>query len=99
MNADQIRLDRPTSGLQRLEACFGGHAYDLHRHETYGIGLTLYGVQQFHYRGSLRASQHCGSANAARPVNSRGGLESDFWHHADCRHPSADWCDCRQLQR
>ena len=36
---------------------FGGHAYDLHRHETYGIGLTLYGVQQFHYRGSLRASR------------------------------------------
>ena len=44
MNADQIRLGRPTSGLQRLEARFGGHAYDLHRHETYGIGLTLYGV-------------------------------------------------------
>lgn len=56
MNADQIRLDRPTAGLQRLEARFGGHAYDLHRHETYGIGLTLYGVQQFNYRGSLRAS-------------------------------------------
>lgn len=57
MTADQIRLDRPASGLQRLEACFGGHAYDLHRHETYGVGLTLYGVQQFHYRGSLRTSQ------------------------------------------
>ncbi len=57
MTADQIRLDQPTAGLQRLAARFGGHAYDLHRHETYGIGLTLYGVQQFHYRGSLRASQ------------------------------------------
>ena len=57
MIVDQIRLDRPTSGLQRLEGRFGGHAYDLHRHETYGIGLTLYGVQQFHYRGSLRASR------------------------------------------
>lgn len=57
MIVDQIRLDRPTSGRQRLEARFGGHAYDLHRHETYGVGLTLYGVQQFHYRGSLRASR------------------------------------------
>lgn len=57
MSLDQIRLDRPASGLQRLEGRFGGHAYDLHRHETYGIGLTLYGVQQFHYRGSLRASR------------------------------------------
>lgn len=56
MSLDQIRLDRPASGLQRLEGRFGGHAYDLHRHETYGVGLTLYGVQQFHYRGSLRAS-------------------------------------------
>jgi AraC-like DNA-binding protein len=57
MTLDQIRLDRPASGLQRLEGRFGGHAYDLHRHETYGVGLTLYGVQQFHYRGSLRASR------------------------------------------
>ena len=57
MTSDQIRLDRPASGLQRLQGRFGGHAYDLHRHETYGVGLTLYGVQQFHYRGSLRASR------------------------------------------
>jgi len=57
MTSDQIRLDRPASGLQRLEGRFGGHAYDLHRHETYAVGLTLYGVQQFHYRGSLRASR------------------------------------------
>ncbi len=57
LRADRIRLDRPSSGLQRLAARFGGHAYDPHRHETYGIGLTLYGVQQFNYRGSLRTSR------------------------------------------
>jgi len=57
MSPDRIHLDRPTAGLQRLAARFGGHAYDPHRHETYGIGLTLYGVQQFHYRGSLCASR------------------------------------------
>lgn len=57
MTPDQIRVDRPFAGLQRLAARFGGHAYDPHRHETYGIGLTLYGVQQFRYRGSLRASR------------------------------------------
>ena len=57
MNSDQIRLDRPAAGLQRLAARFGGHAYDPHRHETYGIGLTLHGVQQFNYRGSLRTSR------------------------------------------
>lgn len=54
---DQIRFDEPYAGLQRLAARFGGHAYDLHRHETYAVGLTLRGVQAFHYRGSRTASR------------------------------------------
>jgi AraC-like DNA-binding protein len=54
--ADRIRFDQPREGLQRLAARFGGHAFDRHRHETYGVGLTLRGVQAFHYRGALRAS-------------------------------------------
>ena len=54
---DQIRFDRPKAGLQRLSARFGGHAYDLHRHETYAVGLTIWGAQSFHYRGSLRTSR------------------------------------------
>lgn len=55
---DLIRFDEPRSGVQRLAARFGGHAYDTHRHETYGVGLTLWGAQSFHYRGALRTS--CG---------------------------------------
>ena len=31
---DRIRFDQPRAGVQRLAARFGGHAYDLHRHET-----------------------------------------------------------------
>jgi AraC-like DNA-binding protein len=54
---DQVRFDAPRDGLQRLTARFGGHAYDLHRHETYGVGLTLFGAQSFHYRGALRTSR------------------------------------------
>ena len=54
---DHIRFDEPHSGLQRLAARFGGHAYDLHRHETYAVGLTMRGVQVFHYRGTQRASR------------------------------------------
>jgi AraC-like DNA-binding protein len=57
MNADQIRFDEPQADLQRLAARFGGHAYDLHRHETYAVGLTLWGAQSFHYRGSLQTSR------------------------------------------
>ena len=55
--ADQIRFDDPHTSLQRLAARFGGHAYDLHRHETYAVGLTLWGAQSFHYRGALRTSR------------------------------------------
>lgn len=54
---DQIRFDEPHAGLQRLAARFGGHAYSPHRHETYGVGLTLRGVQAFHYRGERQASR------------------------------------------
>ena len=57
MNADRIRFDEPQANLQRLTARFGGHAYDLHRHETYAVGLTLWGAQSFHYRGTLETSR------------------------------------------
>jgi len=45
-----------TPRLERLEAFFGGHAFDPHRHDTYAIGITLTGVQSFHYRGVHRHS-------------------------------------------
>lgn len=54
---DRIRFDEPRAGLQRLAARFGGHAYNPHRHETYGVGLTTRGVQAFHYRGERQASR------------------------------------------
>ena len=54
---DRIRFDEPHTGLQRLAARFGGHAYNLHRHETYAVGLTLRGVQAFHYRRTRQASR------------------------------------------
>jgi len=54
--SDHIRFDQAGGGLQRLAARFGGHAYDLHRHETYAVGLTLWGAQSFHYRGGLQTS-------------------------------------------
>jgi len=53
---DFLVLDEPQAGLQRLVARFRGHAYDLHRHECYAIGITDWGVQAFRYRGAERAS-------------------------------------------
>jgi AraC-like DNA-binding protein len=46
-----IRLSADPRGCERIEAFFVGHAYEPHRHDTYAIGRTLAGVQQFRYRG------------------------------------------------
>lgn len=53
---DFLLIDDPAPGLQRLRGQFGGHAYEPHRHETYAIGLTEWGVQGFRYRGVEQAS-------------------------------------------
>jgi AraC-like DNA-binding protein len=43
-------------GIERIEACFAGDAFEPHRHDTYALGVTLQGVQTFHYRGQQRFS-------------------------------------------
>ncbi|MGI4855631.1 MAG: AraC family transcriptional regulator [Janthinobacterium lividum] len=53
---DWVRQARPVDGIARIEARFHGSAYGLHRHDTYAIGRTLAGVQQFNYRRSQRNS-------------------------------------------
>lgn len=47
-----VRSSQPDS-VERIEAWFGSHGYDPHRHDTYSIGRTLTGVQSFHYKGAL----------------------------------------------
>ena len=49
---DWIRHAPPQAGVARIEASFAGHAYDLHRHDTYAVGYTLSGVQSFDFRGA-----------------------------------------------
>ena len=53
---DWMRVAPATSGLERIEAFFGGHGFDPHRHDTYAIGYTIAGVQAFRYRGVSRES-------------------------------------------
>ncbi|MDX9674215.1 MULTISPECIES: AraC family transcriptional regulator [unclassified Pseudomonas] len=48
-----VRSTQP-GRIERIEAWFGGHGYQPHRHDTYSIGRTLSGVQSFHYKGTLR---------------------------------------------
>lgn len=52
----RMRLGSGAAGIERMEAMFSGRPFAPHRHDTYGIGITLKGVQSFRYRGELR---HC----------------------------------------
>lgn len=52
-DTDWVLRNAPSGRVERIEAWFGGHGYDPHRHDTYSIGRTLAGVQSFHYKGSL----------------------------------------------
>ena len=54
--ADWLRSRPLGDGVHALQAWFGGHGYDPHRHDTYAIGVTDAGVQAFDYRGASRVS-------------------------------------------
>jgi AraC-like DNA-binding protein len=51
---DQIRFGASAPGLERAEVYLSESAYEPHRHDTYGIGITTAGVQTFRYRGTRR---------------------------------------------
>ena len=55
-SGDRIVSAPGGAGIERIEARFHGNAFDLHRHDTYGMGVTLHGVQRFHYRGAVQHS-------------------------------------------
>ena len=45
-----------SAGIERIEARFRGTGFEPHRHDTYALGITMSGVQTFHYRGAFRTS-------------------------------------------
>lgn len=53
---DWIRRSQGPGQPERIEAFFHAHAYESHCHDTYAIGVTLRGVQSFHYRRAFRSS-------------------------------------------
>src|SRR5262245_6066899 len=53
---DWMRIAPSCRGVERVEARFGGHGFDPHRHDTYAIGFTTQGVQAFRYRGASARS-------------------------------------------
>jgi AraC-like DNA-binding protein len=52
LSGDSVRtLDDGKGGIRRMEAFLHGAPYSLHRHDSYAIGVTLFGLQCFFYRG------------------------------------------------
>ena len=43
-HGDWLRAYGPIGGIELLQAHFSGRAYAKHRHDTYAIGLTEFGV-------------------------------------------------------
>ncbi|MDF3883686.1 AraC family transcriptional regulator [Cupriavidus basilensis] len=74
-------LRAPQQGrLERIEAFFSGHGYDMHRHDTYAIGRTLCGVQRFQYRGGQRNSLPGGTVvlHPDEPHDGEAGSDAGF---------------------
>ncbi len=53
---DENWLVEAPGEIGRIEACLSGVAFAPHRHDTYTVGVTLSGIQQFTYRGAERSS-------------------------------------------
>ncbi len=54
--SDWLRSRALSDGVEVLQAWFAGHGFDMHRHDTYAIGLTDVGMQAFDYRGVAEIS-------------------------------------------
>jgi AraC-like DNA-binding protein len=81
MRGDRISLRRdPATGVEALRASFSGHAYDLHSHDCYLIGVTGTGVQSFRCRGRWRHSVPGGVVliEPEEPHDGRAGTDGGF---------------------
>lgn len=50
-----MRFGPAVPGIERAEVRLHGSAFAPHRHDVYAVGMTVFGVQTFGYRGSRRA--------------------------------------------
>lgn len=85
-----IKLSADPRGCERIEAFFAGQAYEPHRHDTYAIGRTLAGVQQFGYRGET-ATGLPGTVMVLHPDelhDGQAGTEAGFHYHMSYIEPS-----------
>ncbi len=77
---DWVHRDASARRVERFEAFFGGHGYDMHRHDTYAIGRTLSGVQSFSYRRGMTHSTPGGTIvlHPDEPHDGHAGTDAGF---------------------
>nr|WP_315595131.1 AraC family transcriptional regulator [uncultured Cupriavidus sp.] len=87
---DWVRRDASARRMERIEAYFGGHGYDMHRHDTYAIGRTLSGVQSFAYRRSTTHSTPGGTIvlHPDEPHDGHAGTDAGFHYRMVYIEPS-----------
>lgn len=73
---DWISSRGPVDGIELLAAGFSGHAFDKHRHDTYAVGVTEFGIQSFDYRGATRSSR-AGEVIVLHPDEAHDGRAGD----------------------
>ena len=99
---DRIRLARDApGGVEAIHARFSGHAYDLHRHDEWLVGVTDRGLQNFYCRGRRRRSppgrviliepgeMHDGQAGTADGFAYRMLYLPQSWLRTELPRPSA----------
>jgi AraC-like DNA-binding protein len=89
MGKKQSWIKRAAGEAERFEACFSGLAYAPHRHDTYTLALTTFGVQSFNYRSELRHSLP-GEVVILHPDelhDGQAGTESPFAYRAITINP------------
>jgi AraC-like DNA-binding protein len=80
---DWVRSRGPVDGVELLQAGFSGRGFAPHRHDTYGISVTDFGVQAFDYRGSVERSLP-GQVTVLHPDeqhDGRAGTDGGFGYH------------------
>lgn len=87
---NSIRMASAAPGIERLQARLYGKAYALHRHDTYAIGITLSGVQAFHFRGELWhcLPGQCHILHPDEPHDGGAGTEEGFGYRIVYIDPS-----------
>jgi len=70
---EQIRHGPGTPGIERLEVHLAQRPFAPHRHDTLAVGITLAGVQRFHFRGRC---WHClpGQCHVLHPDELHDGM-------------------------